>query len=130
MALNLIDRTIRVSWMVGAILFVFLTPSFPVSIIWSLSVGVFLSGLNFWILRGFFGSLFSPAFSKKKMIAYVGMKFPVFYGLFFLAVYWIPVSFEAFITGFLLPFIVMALKAVGQVFLAERSFFSMIRSER
>lgn len=130
MGINFIDRTIRVSWIVGAILFVFLTPLSPVSITWGVGAGVFLSGMNLWILQGLFGSFFLSGFSKKKMIAYLGMKFPLFYGLLILVVTRTPVSFEAFSIGFILPFVVMVLKSLGQLISAERSSFSTIHREQ
>lgn len=129
MGIDFIDRTIRVSWIVGAIFFVFLTPSSPVSITWGVAAGVFLSGMNLWVLQGLFGSFFLSGFSKKKMVAYLGMKFPLFYGLLILVVTLTPVSFEAFSGGFILPFIIMVLKSIGQLLLAERSSFPIIRRE-
>ncbi|NKE72758.1 hypothetical protein [Candidatus Manganitrophus noduliformans] len=124
---DFIDRTIRVSWVIGAVLFVFLAPSVPMSVTWGVSIGLFLSGLNLRILQRLFGSLFQGS-SKAKMLSYLGMKFPLFYGLLFLVLYLFPLSLGAFFLGFVLPFIVIVLKAVGQVSLERSS--SIMHTER
>lgn len=129
MALNFIDRTIQISWVIGALLFVFLSPSSPPSVTWGSSIGVFLSGLNLWILRTLFGSLLNGS-SKKKTISYFCMKFPIFYGLLLLVLYFIPVSLGAFFIGFVLPFIVIILKMVGQALLGESASFPIFYTER
>lgn len=128
MGLNFIDRTIQLSWVTGAVLFVFLTPYSPIPVTWGVSIGVFLSGLNLWILRTLFGSIFEGS-SKVKTVSYLGMKFPIFYGLLLLVLVFIPVSLGAFFIGFILPFIVIVLKTVGQVSFGKRPS-SMAHTER
>lgn len=97
------------------------------SVTWGVSIGLFLSGLNLRILQRLFGSLFQGS-SKAKMLSYLGMKFPLFYGLLFLVLYLFPLSLGAFFLGFVLPFIVIVLKAVGQVSLERSS--SIMHTER
>lgn len=128
MGLNLIDRTIQLSWVMGAVLFVFLSPYSPILVTWGVSIGVFLSGLNLWILRSLFRSVFEGS-SKVKTVSYLGMKFPLFYGLLLLVLTFIPISLGAFFIGFILPFIVIVLKTVGQASFGERPS-AMAHTER
>ena len=129
MAPDFIDRTIRISWVIGAVLFVFLAPFSPVSVTWGISLGAFLSGLNLWIIQVFLGSLLSES-SKRKRISYVCMKFPLYYGMLFLVLYLVPVSLWAFGAGFTLPFILMVLKVAPQLSLGEGSSFLIMNRER
>jgi len=125
---NFIDRTIRISGVVGAVLFVFLTPYYPAAVTWGFLIGVALSGLNLWTLQSLFGSILRGS-SKAKAASYLGIKFPLFYGLLLSVLYFISISHEAFFVGFVLPFVVIVLKTVGQVAL-EKSASSPLRMER
>lgn len=127
MALNFIDRTIQIAWLIGAILFVFLTPYYPAAVTWGLLIGVLLSGLNLWILRSLFGSILQGS-SKLKAVSYLGMKFPLFYGLLISILYFVPISLGAFFIGFVLPFGVVILKSAGQVLSGENS--PIVHTER
>ncbi|GEM_PF-4180159 len=127
MGLNFVDRTIQLSWVTGAVLFIFLAPYSPIPVTWGVSIGVFLSGLNLWILRSLFGSILQRS-SKLKAVSYLGMKFPLFYGLLISILYFVPISLGAFFIGFVLPFGVVILKSAGQVLSGESS--SIVHTER
>lgn len=127
--MRFIDRTIQVSLSLGAILFVFLAPFYPPSIVWGLAVGIGFSVFNLWALRRAFGSFSTAAFDKKRLTAILFMKLPLFYGSVFLVFYFLPISLEAFAVGFGLPLAVMLLKAIGQRWRGEENPFLSTRME-
>ena len=131
--MRFIDRTIQLSFLLGAVLFVFLAPFYSPSIVWGLSAGLLLSIFNLWALRQVFNELFQARLGggihKRKVASYIFMKLPIFYGSVFLVIYFIPVSLEAFAVGFGLPLGVMVLKSIGQRWSGEKSPFLFTRLE-
>ena len=108
---GLIDRTCRLSLILGAILFTFLAPYSSIPFIWGLSSGLLLSALNLVALQHAVRRLLSPTGSRLTR-GLILVKFPLLIGAAFLLLR--HVSPAAFAVGYGLPLGVIVLKSVGR----------------
>lgn len=110
-----INRSMKTSLIVGAILFVFLSQRFSLSVLWGGALGLALSVLNLFLLWRLSEKLY-----QNKGLFYVALKFPLFYGLLIFLLYQFHFSIYAFMTGFSIPLFVIILKTVGGFTFVER----------
>ena len=111
MASGLIDRTFRLSLILGAILFTFLAPYSSLPFIWGLSTGLLLSALNLVAIQYAARRLLSPT-GPRWSRGLILVKFPLLIGAAFLLLR--HVSPAAFAVGYGLPLAVIVLKSVGR----------------
>lgn len=111
-----INRSMKTSLIVGAILFVFLSQRFSLSVLWGSALGVLLSVLNLFLLSRFLEIITSPLGADRKRMAvfYAVLKFPIFYSLLLFPLFWFNLSVYAFMAGFSVPLFVIVMKTVGK----------------
>ncbi len=116
MGLDFINRIIRTSLLLGALIFIFGSYYFD----WQYSMGIFAGMLwgsaNLWFIRQFMVSYLTTGERDAKKLAIIAViKFPVLYlaGFFLLWFNLFPVL--SFVIGFTLIFVVIVLKALGKL---------------
>ncbi len=119
MGLDFINRVIKTTLLLSAIVFVFGSYYFS----WIFSLGIFIGALwgiaNLWFIRQFIVGYITSEDRNSGMLAlFAIIKFPILYAAGFLVLYlgWFPVS--AFVIGFSLIFVVIFFKALG-IFVLE-----------
>jgi hypothetical protein len=119
MGLDFINRVIKTTLLLSALVFVFGSFYFN----WIYSLGIFTGALwgiaNLWFLRQFIvGCITNEDRNPARLALFALIKFPVLYvaGFFLLWLGWFPVS--SFVLGFSLIFVVIFFKALG-IFLLE-----------
>lgn len=116
MGLEFINRVIKTTLLLGALIFVF--GSFYFDYIYS--TGIFIGMLwgcaNLWFIRQFMVNYLTPGERKMGRLAVLAIiKFPVLYAAAFLILKLGWFSVVAFIIGFSLIFVVIFLKALGKL---------------
>lgn len=116
MGLDFINRVIKTTLLLGALVFLFGTYYFD----WIYSLGIFVGVLwgcaNLWFIRQFIVNYITPGErDAMKLALFALIKFPVLYGLGFLLLWlqWFPVV--SFVIGFSLILVVVVLKALGKL---------------
>ena len=116
MGLDFINRVIKTTLLLGALVFIFGTYYFD----WIYSLGIFVGTLwgcaNLWFIRQFIVNYITPGErDAMKLALFALIKFPVLYGLGFLLLWlgWFPVV--SFVIGFSLILVVVVLKALGKL---------------
>jgi hypothetical protein len=122
MNLDFINRVIKTTLLLGALVFVFGSFYFD----WIFSLGIFVGALwgvtNLWFIRQFIvGYITSADRNAAKLALFAIIKFPILYAAGFVLLYlgWFPVS--SFVVGFSLIFVVILFKALG-ILLLEGGF--------
>ena len=130
MDLAFINRVIKSTLVLGALIFIFGSVYFN----WVYSVGIFAGTIwgsaNLWFIRQFIINYITPGERDTKKLALLAViKFPVLYIAGFLALWlgWFPVA--SFVIGFSLIFAVILLKALGRL-IVEGGFKNFNLAER
>jgi len=130
MGLTFINRVIKSTLILGALIFIFGSVYFD----WLYSLGIFVGSIwgcaNLWFIKQFVVGYVTPGQRDAKKLAILAViKFPVLYivGFLILRLAWFPVS--AFVIGFSLVFAVILLKALGKL-IVEGGFKNFSFTER
>jgi len=116
MGLDFINRVIKTTLLLGALIFIFGSYYFD----WVYSAGILAGVLwgcaNLWFIRQFIINYITPGDrNSKKLVLFMAIKFPVLYGLGFLILKVGLFPVVSFVIGFSLIFMVILLKAVGKL---------------
>lgn len=130
MGLAFINRVIKSTLILGALIFVFGSVYFD----WIYSLGIFIGTLwgsaNLWFIRQFVIHYITPGERDMKKLALLAViKFPVLYVAGFLALWLKLFPIASFVIGFSLIFVVILLKALGKL-LVEGGFKNFNLAER
>ena len=130
MGLDFINRVIKTTLLLGALIFVFGSYYFD----WTYSLGIFTGVLwgcaNLWFIRQFIVNYLTTGDRNAgKLALFALIKFPILYGAGFLILWlgWFPVA--SFVIGFSLIFLVVVFKALG-LLITEGGFKNFNLSEK
>ncbi|NIS18047.1 MAG: hypothetical protein GWO41_16675 [candidate division Zixibacteria bacterium] len=130
MGLDFINRVIKTTLLLGALIFVFGSYYFD----WTYSLGIFTGVLwgcaNLWFIRQFIVNYLTTGDRNAgKLALFALIKFPILYGAGFLILWlgWFPVV--SFVMGFSLIFLVVVFKALG-LLITEGGFKNFNLSEK
>jgi hypothetical protein len=130
MGLDFINRVIKTTLLLGALIFVFGSYYFD----WTYSLGIFTGVLwgcaNLWFIRQFIVNYLTTGDRNAgKLALFALIKFPILYGAGFLVLWlgWFPVV--SFVIGFSLIFLVVVFKALG-LLITEGGFKNFNLSEK
>ena len=116
MGLEFINRVIKTTLLLGALVFIFGSFYFDYIYATGIFIGMLWGCANLWLIRQFIVNYITPGdrnLGKLSLLAVV--KFPVLYAAAFLILKLGWFSVVSFVIGFSLIFIVITLKALGKL---------------
>lgn len=110
MEIEFIYRIIKLSALLAAVGFLFVSQAFGLRVGWGFLVGAVWNTANLWGLAALVRNAFAKPPQKKRILALFLLKFPVLYGGGALLVLYGGVDILGALVGFSLPLIVIVLK--------------------